>query len=119
MSSVARDEPHARSGEVELVLAVDARKLRRLASDERAARLAAHFGGTLDELRDSLEVDPVRRDVVEEEQRVGAATSTTSLMQCAARSAPHARSAPRSRARISFVPTESVDAARNRSSSSG
>ena len=37
------------------------------------ARLAAHLGGALDELRDRLEVDPVRRDVVEEEQRVGAA----------------------------------------------
>src|ERR1044072_8731818 len=42
----------------------------------------------------------------------------TSLMQCAARSAPQLRRAPRSRARISFVPTESVDAASRRCSSS-
>src|SRR6185503_12022081 len=40
-------------------------------------------------------------------------------MECAARSAPQARSAPRSRARMSFVPTESVEAARYVSPSSG
>src|SRR4051794_11517183 len=40
-------------------------------------------------------------------------------MQCAARSAPQARRAPRSRARISFVPTPSVEAASRRRSSSG
>src|SRR5919206_154294 len=43
----------------------------------------------------------------------------TSLMQCAARSAPQLRSAPRSRASISFVPTPSVEAASRRRSSSG
>src|SRR4051812_5623233 len=43
----------------------------------------------------------------------------TSLMQWAARSAPQLRSAPRSRATISFVPTESVDAASSRPSSIG
>ena len=35
-------------------------------------------------------------------------------MQCAARSAPQSRRRPRARARISFVPTPSVDAARKR-----
>src|SRR5919201_1492286 len=40
-------------------------------------------------------------------------------MQCAARSAPHTRSIPRSRASTSFVPTPSVEAARNRPPSSG
>jgi hypothetical protein len=40
-------------------------------------------------------------------------------MQWAARSAPQSRSRPRARARISFVPTPSVDAASRRSSSSG
>src|SRR6185503_15447778 len=40
-------------------------------------------------------------------------------MQCAAMSAPHARSAPRRRASIGFVPIESVEAASSRLSSSG
>src|SRR5918995_2209470 len=43
----------------------------------------------------------------------------TSLMQCAAMSAPQARRAPRCRATIGFVPIESVDAASSRRSSSG
>ena len=40
-------------------------------------------------------------------------------MQCAAMSAPQTRSRPRSRATIGFVPIESIEAARNRRSSSG
>src|ERR1700747_714537 len=43
----------------------------------------------------------------------------TSLMQCAAMSAPQLRSRPRGRATIGFVPMESVDAASSRCSSSG
>src|SRR5918995_608617 len=43
----------------------------------------------------------------------------TSLMQCAAMSAPQARSAPRLRATTGFVPIESVEAASRRRSSSG
>src|SRR3954463_13502408 len=43
----------------------------------------------------------------------------TSLMQWAARSAPQARSAPRSRASTILVPTPSVEAARKRPSPSG
>ncbi len=58
--------------EVELLGAVDAGQLRRLASEDRAACRPAHVGGTLDELRDVLGVDPARRDVVEEEERLGA-----------------------------------------------
>ena len=65
--------PDARAGEVELLVPVDPGKLRRLAADERDARLAADLGRALDELGDLLEVDPVRGDVVEEEERVGAA----------------------------------------------
>ena len=72
-TQVALDDPDARAREVELVLAVDPRKLRRLAADERAAGGAADLGEALDELRDLLEVDPVRGDVVEEEERLGAA----------------------------------------------
>ena len=67
-----------------------------LAADERDAGLAADLGGALDELGDGLEVDAVRRDVVEEEAAGRRRVVITSLMQCAARSAPHARSAPRS-----------------------
>ncbi len=48
-------------------------KLRRLPADERDTGLAADLGRALDELSDLLEVDPVRGDVVEEEERVGAA----------------------------------------------
>ena len=53
---------------------------------------------------------------LEEDQRIGARGDHV-FMQWAAMSAPQARSAPRWRARISFVPTESVDAARRRRSS--
>ena len=70
---VALDDADARAGEVELVLAVDARQLGRLAADERAAGSAADLGRALDELRDLLEVDAVRGDVVEQHQRLGAA----------------------------------------------
>ena len=51
---------------------VDAGQLGGLAADEHAAGLAAHLGGALDELGDLLGVDAVRRDVVEQEERVGA-----------------------------------------------
>ena len=60
-------------GEVELVLAVDARQLGRLAADQRDTRRAADLGGALDEVGDLLQVDVVRGDVVEQDQRVGAA----------------------------------------------
>ena len=70
---VALDDADARPGEVELVLAVDPGQLGRLAADERDACLAAHPGGALDELGHLLELDPVGGDVVEEEQRIGAA----------------------------------------------
>src|SRR5690242_16730373 len=43
----------------------------------------------------------------------------TSLMQCAAMSAPQLRRRPRGRATIGFVPMESVEAASSRCSSSG
>ena len=61
----------------------------------------------------------VRGDVVEQDQRRRRRYVATSLMQCAARSAPQSRSAPRCRASISFVPTPSVEAASSRPSSSG
>ncbi len=47
-------------------------KLRRLAADERAPRVAAHLRRAFHQFGDGLELDAIRRDVVEEEQRVGA-----------------------------------------------
>ena len=64
------------------------------------ARRAADLGGALDELGDLLEIEPVRGDVVEQDQRRRRRVVITSLMQCAAMSAPQARSA-RARARRS------------------
>ena len=49
-------------------------QLRRLAADERDAGRAADLGGALDELGDLVELDLVRRDVVEQHQRLGAGT---------------------------------------------
>src|SRR5439155_11431454 len=66
------DDSDARAREVELVVAIDARKLGRLAADQHAARVPAHRRGALDELGDLVEVDARRRHVVEEEERVGA-----------------------------------------------
>ena len=66
---VALDEPDAGAREVDLLLAVHARQLGRLAADQRAAGLTADLGGALDQLRDLLQVEPVRGDVVEEEER--------------------------------------------------
>ena len=68
----ALHEPDAGAGEVELVVAVDPRKLCALAAEDRAARLAADGRGALDELGDLLEVEGARGDVVQEEERVGA-----------------------------------------------
>jgi hypothetical protein len=70
--AVTIDDPDAGSGEVELLLLVDARELGGLAPDESDAGLAADVGRALDELDDLLELDPARRDVIEEDERVGA-----------------------------------------------
>src|SRR5207237_7198460 len=51
----------------------DAGQLGGLAADQPAARRAADLGGSLDEVRDLLELDVRGRDVVEEEERLGAA----------------------------------------------
>ena len=69
----ALHDPDTRAGEVELVLAVDTRQLRRLAADQRASCRATHLRSALDELGDGLELDPIRCHVVEEDERVGAA----------------------------------------------
>ena len=67
------DDADAGSGEVELSVAVDAGQLGRLAADERDAGGAADLGGALDELRHLLELDLPGGDVVEQDQRLGAA----------------------------------------------
>ena len=69
---VAVDDADGGAAEVELLLAVDAGQLGRLAAEDRAAGGAADLGGTFDQLGDLLRVDRVRGDVVEEEERLGA-----------------------------------------------
>ena len=69
---VPLDEPDAGAGEVELIVPVDPGQLRRLAAEEHASRIATDLRRTLDELRDRVELDLVRRDVVEEEEGLGA-----------------------------------------------
>jgi hypothetical protein len=70
---VALDDADAGRGEVELALVVDARQLGRLAADKRDPCRAADLRRSLDQLRDLLQVEPARRDVVQEDERVGAA----------------------------------------------
>ena len=67
------DDADARRGEVELALAVDPGELGGLAADERNAGVAADLGRALDELGHVLEQQVARRDVVEQDQRVGPA----------------------------------------------
>ena len=75
---LAGDEPvalgHAdrEADEVELAGLHGAGVLGHLAADERAAGLAAALGHALDELLDVVGVELADRDVVEEEQRLGA-----------------------------------------------
>ncbi len=69
---VTFDDPDARAREVQLLVAVDPRELRRLAPDEGDACLAADLGCALDQLGDLLQLDAVCGHVVEEDQRVGA-----------------------------------------------
>ena len=57
--TVAVDDADARPREVDLGVAVDARQLRRLAAEDRAAGGAAHLGSAFDELGDLLELDRV------------------------------------------------------------
>ena len=66
------DDADARTGEVEFFLAIDAGELRRLAPEQRAASFAADLGCSLDQLGHLLEIDRVRGDVVEQEERLGA-----------------------------------------------
>ncbi len=62
--------PDRETREVEIVAGIHARHLRRLATDERGARLAAAVGDPLDQPRRVLHVEPTRRVIVEKEQRL-------------------------------------------------
>ena len=69
---VALDHADGEADEVELARVHGAGVLGHLAADERAAGLAAALGHALDELLDVVGVELADRDVVEEEQRLGA-----------------------------------------------
>src|SRR5205814_3581004 len=71
--AVPVDDADARGREVQLPFAVDARQLGRLAADQHAAGGAADLRRALDELCDLLEVDACGGDVVQQEERLGAA----------------------------------------------
>ena len=66
------DDPDQRAGDVERARCVDARHLRRLATQQRAASGLARLGHAGDDLGNVLGIDLARCDVVEEEQRAGA-----------------------------------------------
>ena len=72
MSSVALDDADREADQVELARLHGAGVLGHLAADQRAAGLAAALGHALDELLDVVGVELADRDVVEEEQRLGA-----------------------------------------------
>src|SRR5439155_25962076 len=67
----AVDDADTRPGEVELAFGVDAGQLGGLTADKRNAGRAADLGRAFDELGDLVEVDLVRGDVVQEQQRLG------------------------------------------------
>ena len=69
---VALDDADREADEVELARLHRAGVLGHLAADQRAAGLAAALGDALDELLDLVGVELADRDVVEEEQRLGA-----------------------------------------------
>ena len=69
---VALDDADREADEVELARLHGAGVLGHLAADERAAGLATALGDALDQLLDVVGVEAADRDVVEEEQRLGA-----------------------------------------------
>ena len=68
----ALDRADGKSREIEIVLGVKARHLRRLAADQRAAGFAAGLGDAFDDDRRIVDVELSARVIVEEEQRLGA-----------------------------------------------
>ena len=66
------DDADAEAGEVVVLAVIEAGQLGGLATDERAARLPAALGDAADDARAGLDVERAGREVVEEEQRLGA-----------------------------------------------
>ena len=71
--AISLDDAHGRGGNVVLFRVHDAGVLRGLAAEQSAACLDAAFGNALDDLGDLLRNDLAHRNVVLEEQRLGAA----------------------------------------------
>ena len=67
---LARDGADDEAGDVVFAVGVEARHLRRLAAEERAAVLAARARQALDDLHGHVRLEPAGREVVEEEQRL-------------------------------------------------
>ena len=66
------DDAHAEAGEVVVVAVVHARHLGRLAADQRAARQLAAVGDAADDGLGDVDAQLAAREVVEEEERLGA-----------------------------------------------
>ena len=115
--SVTIHDTDGRPAKVELLVTVDPGQLRRLPSENRAAGGSTDVGGALDELGDLLDVDRVRRDVVEQEERLGTRREHVVDAVGGEVGAAPAQPAARGGASTSLDPTESVDAASRRRSS--
>ena len=70
--ALALDDADAEAGEVVVAAVVDAGQLGGLAADQRAAGLPAALGDAGDHARGDVDVERAGREVVEEEQRLGA-----------------------------------------------
>ena len=70
---LALDHANGEAGQVEVVFAVEVGHLRRLAAEQGTARRLAAGRDAGDELGDEVRLELVNRDVVEEEERLGAA----------------------------------------------
>ena len=69
---LARDHADEETGHVVRARVVHPRHLGRLAADQRAAVRGARIGHRADDAREYRGIDPRRREVVEEEERLGA-----------------------------------------------
>ena len=106
---IALDDTDREADEIELSRLHRARVFGHLAAHEGAARRSAAFGDALDELLDVGRIELADRDVVEEEQRLGALAQTRSSTHMATRSMPIVSNCPTAWAMSAFVPTPSVD----------
>ena len=87
-------------------LPVDARQLRGLAAQDRAAGGAAHLGCALDELDHLLGIDGAGRDVIEEEEGLGAGRQhVVDAVRGEVGAAPRGACRPAARGRASSPPS--------------